>query len=92
MYSSSQFNTSATTAAQAGLSGPVHSGKWTLGRFAEYENSKSKAAIAAGKCAHTYYIENPIGLVPVAKADQAFEELNDAARLRLKLLDKSRAI
>ena len=51
----------------------VPSGKWTLERFVEYE--KSKAAIKEGKCAHTYYIENTIGLVPAALADQAFEEL-----------------
>lgn len=51
----------------------VPSGRWTFERFAEYE--KSKAAIKEGKCAHTYYIENSIGLVPAASADQAFEEL-----------------
>ena len=33
------------------------SGTWTLGRFADYE--KSKAAIAEGKCANTYFLEYP---------------------------------
>jgi hypothetical protein len=51
----------------------VPSGTWKLKQYTEYE--KSNAAIAEGKCAHTYYLENAIGLVPARLADQAFEEL-----------------
>jgi hypothetical protein len=48
-------------------------GAWTLGKYADY--AKSKADIAGGKCADTYYIEMNIPLVPAAKADAALEQL-----------------
>jgi hypothetical protein len=51
----------------------VPSGIWRLEQFPDY--GKSKAAIAEGKCAHTYYLENAIGLVPSSLADQAIDEM-----------------
>lgn len=50
------------------------SGTWTVRRFAEYE--KSKAAIAEGKCAHTYFLEHPARLDGgAAVVDAAFHEI-----------------
>jgi hypothetical protein len=49
------------------------SGTWTLTRYAEYE--KSKAAIAEGKCANTYYLEHPATLAAGAAVDRAFDEI-----------------
>jgi hypothetical protein len=50
------------------------SGRWTLTRFADYENSK--AAIAEGKCANTYYLEHPITRkAGAAVVDAALDEI-----------------
>jgi hypothetical protein len=50
------------------------SGTWTLARYAEYD--KSKAAIAEGKCANTYYLEHPVALAAgAALVDRAFDEI-----------------
>jgi len=50
------------------------SGTWTLERFAEY--ATSKAAIAEGKCAITYYLEHPITLAAGGAAvDASFNEI-----------------
>jgi hypothetical protein len=50
------------------------SGTWTLKRFPEY--AKSKAAIAEGKSANTYYLEHPVTLAAGAAAvEAAFNEI-----------------
>lgn len=49
------------------------SGVWQFGKFADYQ--KSVAAIKQGQCATTYFIENPIPLVPNAASEAAFNEL-----------------
>jgi hypothetical protein len=50
------------------------SGTWTLERFPEY--ARSKAAIAEGQCANTYYLEHPVTLdAGAAVVDTAFNEI-----------------
>src|SRR5262245_39665459 len=50
------------------------SGTWTLARHANYD--RSKATIAEGQCANTYYLEHPVELTAgAAVVDKAFDEM-----------------
>lgn len=51
----------------------VPSGKWTLQRMPDF--AQTKAAMATGKCAETYFVENQVSLSQTELADQAFDEL-----------------